>query len=243
MSPKHKREFIYLILSGIFITNALLGELIGGKLVRVGPATFSLGVISWPIVFIITDLINEYFGKDGVRRLTLFTVGLILYAFFIVFIGMNLPATDFSPVTDQNFNNVFGQSLWIIVGSIVAFLLSQLIDVLVFWLVRAHTQGRYLWLRATGSTAVSQLIDTFVVLGIAFYLPGVLGLLQAGQTAMTFDQYVETSASNYSYKLVIAILLTPLIYAGHGAIDKILGREADHLMSEAARSSLGQNQS
>jgi uncharacterized integral membrane protein (TIGR00697 family) len=241
MSPKHKREFIYLILSGIFITNALLGELLGGKLLRIGPATFSLGVISWPVVFIITDLINEYFGKDGVRRLTLFTVALIFYAFIIVFVGMQLPATEFSPVTDQNFNNVFGQSLWIIVGSIVAFLLSQLIDVLVFWMVHSRTGGRLLWLRATGSTAISQLIDTFVVLGIAFYLPGVLGLLQDGQTAMTFDQYLETSASNYSYKLVIAVLLTPLIYAGHGAIDKILGHEADHLMNEAARSSLSQN--
>lgn len=225
MSPKQKREFVYLILSGIFITNALLGELLGGKLVQVGPATFSLGVISWPIVFIITDLINEYFGKDGVRRLTFFTVGLILYTFAIITIGMNIPAASFSPVSDENFNNVFGQSSWIILGSICAFLISQLVDVLVFWMVHSRTKGRFLWLRATGSTAVSQLIDTFVVLGIAFYLPGVLGFVKSGQTAMSFEQYLQTSSSNYGYKLFIAIVLTPLIYAGHGIIEKALAKE------------------
>lgn len=238
MSPKQKREFIYLILSGIFITNAILGELIGGKLIQIGPATFSMGVIPWPVVFITTDLINEYFGRDGVRRLTLFTVALVLYAFAVLFIGMQIPAASFSPVKDESFNNVFGQSLWIIFGSIIAFMVSQLVDVFVFWMVRSKTQGRLLWLRATGSTAVSQLIDTFVIMGIAFYLPGLLGFLNQGQTPMTLEQYLLTSSSNYGYKLMIAVLLTPMIYAGHGVIDKILGREAEHLMDEAARSSL-----
>ncbi len=238
MSPKQKREFIYLILSGIFITNAILGELIGGKLIQIGPATFSMGVIPWPVVFITTDLINEYFGRDGVRRLTLFTVALVLYAFAVLFIGMQIPAASFSPVKDESFNNVFGQSLWIIFGSIIAFMVSQLVDVFVFWMVRSKTQGRLLWLRATGSTAVSQLIDTFVIMGIAFYLPGLLGFLNQGQAPMTLEQYLLTSSSNYGYKLMIAVLLTPMIYAGHGVIDKILGREAEHLMDEAARSSL-----
>lgn len=238
MSPKQKREFVYIILSGIFITNALLAEMIGGKLIRVGPATFSLGVIPWPVVFITTDLINEYFGKDGVRRLTLFTVGLVLYAFLVLYLGMIIPAVDFSPVRDESFNNVFGQSLWIIIASICAFLTSQLTDVFVFWLVRAKTEGRWLWLRATGSTAVSQLIDTFIVMGIAFYLPGVLGMLPEGRTAMTFEQYFVTSSSNYGYKLILAVLLTPLIYAGHAFIDKILGHEAEHMMDQAARHSL-----
>lgn len=238
MSPKQKREFIYLILSGIFITNALLGELLGGKLIQVGPASFSLGVISWPLVFIITDLINEYFGTDGVRRLTLFTVLLIVYTFAVIYIGMSIPATPFSPVSDENFGIVFGQSSWIILGSICAFLLSQLVDVFVFWAVRSRTKGRWLWLRATGSTAVSQLIDTFIVLGIAFYLPGVLGYLRPGQQAMSLDEYLLTSVSNYGYKLVIAVLLTPLIYAGHGLIDRSLGHEAEHLIDEAAKRSL-----
>ena len=164
MRANQKRELIYLALSGIFITNALLAEIIGGKLFQMGPyttfwgsfaPTFSLGVLPWPIVFLTTDLINEYFGKRGVRTLTYFTAILVLYAFVVLFLGMEIPAAPFSPVNDASYNNVFGQSLWIIFGSICAFLLSQLVDVFVFWVLRAKTEGRMLWLRATGSTAVS----------------------------------------------------------------------------------------
>lgn len=233
-----KREMVFLVLSGIFITNALLAELIGGKLIQAGPFTMSLGVIPWPVVFVTTDLINEYFGKDGVRRLSLFTALLVLYAFALLFIGMQIPAVGFSPVKDEAFNNVFGQSLWIIFGSIIAFLTSQLVDVFVFWLLRARTQGRLLWLRSTGSTAVSQLIDTFVIMGIAFYLPSVMELVPE-ERRITFAQFITTSGSNYSYKLMIAIAMTPVIYGAHSFIDNWLGRgEAEELMEEAAADSL-----
>ncbi len=249
MLKNRKRELVYLALSGIFITNALLAEIIGGKLFQLGPfetfwgssisPTFSLGVLPWPIVFLTTDLINEYFGKKGVRTLTFFTTFLVLYAFFVLFAGMEIPAASFSPVNDESYRNVFGQSMWIIFGSICAFLLSQLVDVFVFWMVRAKTQGRLLWLRATGSTAVSQLVDTFVIMGIAFYLPSALELVPP-ERRMNFDQYLLVSSSNYSYKLLIAILLTPAIYAGHSVIDRILGRgDSDQLIEKAAHESLG----
>lgn len=247
MRANQKRELVYLTLSGIFITNALLAEIIGGKLFQLGPfegfwgsvsPTFSLGVLPWPIVFLTTDLINEYFGKKGVRTLTLFTSALVLYAFLILFLGMEIPAAVFSPVKDESYNNVFGQSLWIIFGSICAFLLSQLVDVFVFWLVRSKTKGKMLWLRATGSTAVSQLIDTFVIMGIAFYIPSFFELVPP-ERRINFDQYILTSASNYSYKLIIAMALTPFIYLGHSVIDKILGdRESNDLMDKAAKESI-----
>ncbi len=238
MSSKQKRDLVYLVLSGVFITNALLAELIGGKLIQVGPFTMSLGVLPWPVVFLTTDLINEYFGKRGVRQLSLFTAGLVLYAFVILFIGIGIPAVGFSPVKDAAFANVFGQSLWIIVGSVIAFLLSQLIDVFVFWLLRAQTKGRLLWLRATGSTLVSQLVDTFVIIGIAFYLPSVLELVPLDRR-ITFDQFIVTAGSNYSYKVLIAIGLTPLIYAAHAAVDRWLGKEeSDRIIDEAAKHSL-----
>ena len=234
-----RRELVFLSLSGIFIANALLAELIGGKLIQAGPFVMSLGVIPWPVVFVTTDLINEYFGKDGVRRLSLFTAGLVLYAFAVLFIGMEIPAVDFSPVKDANYDNVFGQSLWIIFGSVIAFLVSQMVDVFVFWLLRARTEGRWLWLRATGSTAVSQLIDTFVILGIAFYLPSVLELVPV-ERRITFGQYLITSGSNYTYKLGIAIAMTPVIYAAHGLIDRWLGaHESQEMITEAAHESLG----
>jgi len=226
----HKRkELVFLILAGIFVANAVIAELIGGKLFTWGPFTMSIGELPWPVVFLTTDLVNEFFGKDGVKRLTLMTVALIVYTFVILYAGMMIPAASFSPVQDDVFQKVFGQSLWIIFGSLVAFIASQFVDVFVFWLVRARTEGRLLWLRSTGSTVVSQLIDTFVILGIAFYLPGKL----------TLDEYIHTSLSNYVYKLGIAIALTPLIYLGHNLIENFLGhQEAEALMEEAVEKSL-----
>lgn len=224
MNLNSKKDLVYLILAGLFVCNAILGEVLGGKLIQTGPYVMSLGVIPWPVVFITTDLINEYFGKPGVRRLTFLTVALILYAFVIIFAAIGIPAAGVSPVQDREFSIVFGQSLWIIVGSVVAFLVSQLTDVFVFWMFRDRTKGKHLWLRATGSTAVSQLIDTFIVLGIAFWLPGKLS---------TRD-YLGLSFTNYSYKLLIAVCLTPLIYIAHSAIDRYLGRQQSAELIESA---------
>jgi uncharacterized integral membrane protein (TIGR00697 family) len=222
-----RKDLVYLVLAGVFVCNAVLAELIGGKLFQVGPWVMSIGVLPWPVVFITTDLINEYFGRGGVRRLTFITVGLILYAFAVLFAAIRVPAAAISPVQDGPFSAVFGQSLWIIAGSVTAFALSQLVDVVVFWLLRDRTGGRHLWLRATGSTMVSQVIDTVVVLGIAFWLPG----------KITGQAFWGLALTSYSYKLLLALGLTPLIYAAHAAIDRYLGREAQGLIEEAARES------
>jgi uncharacterized integral membrane protein (TIGR00697 family) len=209
----NRKDLVYLILAGLFVANAILGEILGGKLIEAGGYIMSLGVIPWPVVFLTTDLINEYYGKSGVRRLTLVTVGLILYAFVVIFIAMGIPASSVSPVKDEAFNAVLGQSQWIIIGSVTAFAVSQLIDVAVFWLFREATGGKMLWLRATGSTAVSQLIDTFIVLGIGFWLPG----------KIPTSAFLNLAFTNYTYKFAIAVALTPLIYASHHAIDRYLG--------------------
>lgn len=212
MQDLTKKNKLYIILGGFFIANAILGELIGSKLIQIGPFGASIGVVPWPVVLIATDLINEYFGIEGVKRLTFLTAGLIIYVFVILFIVMQIPAASFSPVTDDQFNAVFGQSLWIIAGSLCAFLASQLIDVLVFWFFRKKTQGKLLWLRATGSTIVSQLFDSIVIIGIAFWLPGKV------QTS----EFINVALSNYSYKLAIAVGVTPLIYLAHNFIDRYL---------------------
>ncbi|MBM3761268.1 MAG: queuosine precursor transporter [Acidobacteria bacterium] len=213
MDLSNRKDLVYLILAGLFVANAILGEILGGKLIQAGGYIMSLGVIPWPVVFLTTDLINENYGPSGVRRLTLITVGLILYAFVIIFVAMGIPAASISPVRDEAFNAVLGQSQWIIAGSVTAFATSQLVDVAIFWLFRNATKGRFLWLRATGSTAVSQLIDTFVVLGIGFWLPGKI------QTS----DFLNLAFTNYTYKFGIAIALTPLIYASHHAIERYLG--------------------
>ena len=230
MEAQTRRDVVYLALAGFFVTNAILGELTGGKLFALGPFTLSIGVIPWPVVFIATDLINEYFGRDGVRRLTFMTIALIVYAFVVLFAAMQVPAASFSPVTDVQFQAVFGQSLWIIAGSVTAFALSQLVDVTIFWLVRHKTGGRYLWLRATGSTVISQLIDSFVIIAIAFWLPG----------KVKTTEFLTVAASNYSFKLLIALGVTPLLYAGHAMIDRFLGLdEAHRLVEQTARTNEG----
>jgi uncharacterized integral membrane protein (TIGR00697 family) len=213
-------------LAAFFITDAVLAEVIGGKLFTLGPFTMSIGVLPWPVVFIATDLINEYFGREGVKKITLMTLGLISYAYIILFASIQVPAASFSPVTDAQYQAVFGQSLWIIAGSMVAFATSQLVDVAIFWLVRHRTGGKYLWLRATGSTVISQLIDSFVIIGIAFWLPG----------KVKTSEFLTVAASNYSYKLLIAIAVTPLLYAGHSLIDRFLGEQQAHeLIEDTAR--------
>jgi uncharacterized integral membrane protein (TIGR00697 family) len=227
---KSKREFIYIILAGIFITNAVVAELIGSKLIQIGPFIMSIGIIPWPIVFLTTDLINEYYGKEGVKKLSLITASLIAYAFIILLLAIKVPAAiGISTVTDAQFYAVFGQSLWIIIGSIVAFITSQFIDVFIFWLLRNKTGGKMIWLRSTGSTVVSQLIDTFVILGIAFWLPG----------KMTTTVFLNAAFTGYTFKLIIAIILTPLIYLGHNLIEKYLGTEESHkIIKHVAEESL-----
>jgi queuosine precursor transporter len=211
-----KKDIIYVVLAGIFITNALVAELIGGKLIYIGNNVMSLGILPWPIVFITTDLINEYFGEKGVKKLSLITAVLIAYTFILLLIGLNIPAVKGDGlITDDQFGAVFGQSMWIIVGSITAFLVSQLIDVTLFHFLKNRTGKKMLWLRSTGSTVISQLFDSFIVLGIAFWLPG----------KINSETFVASAFTGYSVKLLIAIGLTPLIYLGHYLIDNYLGAE------------------
>ena len=207
---KSKKDTVYVVLAGIFITNAVVAELIGGKLIDVGPAVMSIGILPWPIVFVTTDLINEYFGEKGVRRLSVITASLIAYTFFVLYFAMKIPSTGISSVSTSQFNAVFGQSQLIIVGSIIAFLVSQLIDVSIFHFFKRRTGNKMIWLRSTGSTVISQLFDSFIVLGIAFWLPGIMDTKTFFLSAMT----------GYTVKLAIAVLMTPLIYLGHSLIEK-----------------------
>lgn len=254
---EQKKNRLFIVLCGIFLTNALLAEMIGTKIfsaeatVGLDPAHINImgflmdfnltaGVIIWPIVFVTTDLINEYFGKPGVKRISYLTAMLIAYSFVVIFLTIELPPAQWwldanSKDAEGNsfninfaFSKIFGQGLRIIVGSLTAFLLGQLVDVFVFQRLRKLTGSKMLWLRATGSTLVSQFVDSFVVLFIAFY--GVF----------SNTQIIAIGITNYIYKFVIAIALTPLIYLGHSLIDKYLGKEnAGKVMEEAAQKSKG----
>ncbi len=257
---KDKRQILFLILAGVFLSNALLAEMIGVKIfsaestLGLAPANINIlgftldfnltaGVVIWPVVFITTDIINEYFGKKGVRRVSVLAVGCIAYAFLMIFIVTKLdPAAFWLDVNSKDvsgnpfdinfaFNKVYIQGLGIIVGSLVAFLIGQFLDVYVFQKLRRITGEKRIWLRATGSTLISQLIDSFVVLTIAFYI------LAPSESRWPFAQVVSVGIINYIYKFAVAVLLTPVIYLGHSLIDKYLGMDlADQLKDEAAAS-------
>jgi uncharacterized integral membrane protein (TIGR00697 family) len=215
---RSKKDTVYVILAGIFITNAVVAELIGGKLIYVGSAVMSVGILPWPIVFVTTDLINEYFGEKGVRKLSLLTASLIGYCFALLYVAIRIPtAAGISPVSDTQFLAVFGQSQWIIVGSITAFLVSQLIDVTLFHFLKNKTGNKMIWLRSTGSTAISQLFDSFIVLGIAFWATGI----------MTTEVFIQSAFTGYFVKLIIAIAMTPIIYLGHYLIGNYLAKDND----------------
>jgi len=233
MLYKNKRDFLFVILVGFFITNALVAEMIGGKLIDIGmsfkPDIFimSVGILPWPIVFLTTDMMNEYYGKSVVRKLSMITACLIAYAFIVLFFAMQIPSIQNSPVGDSAFSQVFGQSMWIIIGSITAFIISQLIDIFVFWAIRQKTGKGMIWMRATGSTVVSQLFDTFIVGGIGLWLPS---QLFPEKYHVTTDLFLQAFLTGYSVKLLIALLLIPLIYLVHYLIDKYMGEDESNKM-------------
>jgi len=230
MNLNSRKDIVFLILAGFFITNAIVAELIGGKLVTFfGTFTQSIGIVLWPVVFIVTDLVNEYYGQKGVRKLSYITVALIAFTFVILFICMQIPATGFSPVSDEHFKKVFGQSMYIIIGSICAFIVSQLVDSTIFWMLRERTGKNMIWLRSTGSTVISQLVDTFIVQFIAFVVPGV----------WTFGEFTRNASFGYAFKLMVAVAIIPLIYLVHFLVDRYLGKEtSDEMIKHTAEQNL-----
>ena len=216
-------------------------QLIGGWVLDFN---LTAGVVIWPVVFITTDIINEYFGRSGVKRISYMTVVFIAYIYLVIIFVIRLEPAQFwldvnSTDADGNYFNInfafrkiFGQGAAIIVASMVAFLIGQLLDVLVFHRLRRITGQKHIWFRATGSTLVSQLVDSFVVLSVAFYF------LQPEETRWTWTQVVSVGMINYIYKFGIAILITPLLYVAHYLIDGYLGKElSEQMMEEAAASS------
>jgi hypothetical protein len=259
-----KTTRLWTLMAGFFVANALVAEFMGVKLFSLEKTlgfvpvdwsflgqsglsfTLTAGVLLWPVVFVMTDLMNEYFGPRGVRMISYLTAGLIAYGFVMLYFAMGLEPADFwrtahikpslSPeaqaalrleVGDYNtaYSVVFGQSLWIIIGSLFAFLVSQIVDVAVFHRIKARTGEGKLWLRATGSTLVSQFLDSFVVVFIALYI---------GQQ-LPFVMVLAISIMNYLYKGLVALIMTPVIYAVHHAIDGYLGPDLAAEMKRVAQ--------
>ncbi len=250
LKPDRKTK-LFILLGSFFVTNAIIAEFIGAKIFSLentlGIKKFDIsilgldhlsfeltcGVILWPVVFIMTDIINEYYGKDGVRRLSYIAAGMIAYAFVMVYLSIGASPAEWwidsgkasgNANMQSAFSGVFGQGLWIIIGSLVAFLVGQLVDVYVFHWLKTSSGEKYLWLRSTGSTLVSQLIDSFVVLFIAFYIGN----------NWSMSQVLAIGLMNYIYKFTVAVLMTPVIYLLHNKIDQYLGKDlSDKLVKSA----------
>ncbi|MFT3903294.1 MAG: queuosine precursor transporter [Niabella sp.] len=245
---------LYILLGSFFVANAIVAEVIGVKLfslertLGLAPVDFNIlgnhfsfnltaGVLLWPVVFIMTDIINEYYGIRGIRFLSLLAAGLIAYTFVMFQAAIQLTPADFwagnyakqgISNADDAYRVVLGQGSWIIVGSLGAFLFGQIIDVLVFHGIKKSTGEKAIWLRATGSTLVSQLIDSFVVLFIAFYIGPRVSANQGEPWPLKL--VLSICIGNYIYKFIVAIISTPLIYLAHGIIERYLGHDTARQM-------------
>ncbi len=253
LSLSSRKDTLYLFLCGLFLTNAIIAEIIGPKIFSVEgtlgfpPAQISLlgytldfnmsaGVLNWPFVFVTSDIINEYFGYKGVKRISYLTAGFISYSFVLLYAATLLPPAQFwldlnsvdpkgNPLQiNEAFGMIFRQGLGIILGSLVAFLFGQIMDALVFRFLRRWTKNKFIWLRATGSTLVSQFIDSFIVIFIAFFVFG----------NWSFTQIIAVGSVNYLYKFAVAIAMTPLLYFAHFTIDWYLGKERSQEMIQEA---------
>ena len=243
---------LFVALTAFFVGNAIVAEFVGVKIFalestlglppfgwnlfgQTGSLSFTAGVLVWPIVFIMTDVINEYFGRRGVRIISFAAAGMISYAFLFAYAAIHLAPAEWwvgvnaehgVPDMQAAYATVFGQGLWTIGGSLVAFLVGQMIDVAIFRRIRERTGERWIWLRATGSTAFSQFVDSFVVLYIAFVL---------GPQQWPTSLFLAVGTLNYAYKMLAAIALIPLLYLMRAGIHHYLGRaRADELREQAA---------
>ncbi len=205
------RERLYIVLAAIFLTALIVADVTAGKFFSVGGLAISVGVIPFPITFILTDVVNEYYGRRGARFLTYMGMSMLVFAFAIIYVARLLPVAALSPIPQAPFDAVFGQSFRFFSGSLVAYTLGQLTDIYAFQFYKRLTHNKHLWLRATGSTAISQIIDTSVVTSVALF------------GTMAFKDIAAVIGVSYVYKMVAAILLTPLCYLAHEILTDRLG--------------------
>jgi queuosine precursor transporter len=216
-----KRHKLFLVLAGIFTTCLVVGDIIGGKLIQWHmfglEFTTTVGMVPFPVTFLLTDVLNEFYGQRAARFITVVGFGMAVLSFSFIFLSAAVPfapfthAPDWTGVNEASFNNVFLGSMRMIFASLCAYLVSQFVDIGVFHLLKRKTSGKLLWLRATGSTAVSQLIDTITINFVAWS-----GMMSVGKI-------LNIIYSAYGLKLLIAVGLTPLIYLCHSLVERGLG--------------------
>ncbi|MEX2081241.1 MAG: queuosine precursor transporter [Dehalococcoidia bacterium] len=215
------RTRLYVWLAAFFVTCLVMANVLGVKLFEFSlslgplgsiPVRHTIGMLPFPITFLLTDLLNEYYGKRATRRVAYIALAMAALAAVLTWLARQFPILEGVPgtATRDSFENIFGASALMQIASIIAFFVGSMLDIWVFGLFKRLTGGRFVWLRATGSTVISQLFDSLVITYTFFVT---LQVLTGGQPA-TIGFVLETAATGYILKFVIAVLLTPLIYLG-----------------------------
>jgi queuosine precursor transporter len=248
---RDKPTRLFIILGGFFIANAMIAEVIGVKIFSLEDtlhmpkfnfslfgqtgltADLSVGVLPWPVVFIMTDIINEYYGVKGVRFLSFLTAAFIAIAFLVFYISIHTAPASWwvesqtakgVPDMQAAYTQILGQGMSIILASLSAFVIGQITDATVFKRIKQFTGEKKIWMRATMSTLVSQLIDTLVVSYLYLYI----------SQGFPFARVTGIAMVGYSYKFLVAVLATPLVYWVHSLIEGYLGKEKAAEMKKAA---------
>jgi queuosine precursor transporter len=222
-----KQQQLYSYLSAVFVAALLLGDLTGGKAFGVEFRVFglhysqpvSVGLFSFPITFLLTDIVNEFYGTKGARFLTMLGMWMAVFAFVVLNVSQLPRAEPNSFFTDGEFSKVFGVGSKLFVASIIAYLCGQFLDIQVFAFWKTLTQSRHLWLRATGSTIVSQVVDTFVINYLFWYVFPSVGSAEPRPLGWVTSKAV----GEYVIKFIVAVGLTPAVYGLHELLVRKLG--------------------
>lgn len=233
MRAEHK---LFVCLTAVFVSCLLLGDVIGGKTIPTftiaghdfGP--ISVGIIPFPVTFLLTDVVNDFYGRKGARFLTLVGFAMAVLAWLILQISNGLPPHESTYFTQAEFNKIFGGSAQLFVASMIAYLIGQFLDIQVFQFWKALTQSKHLWLRATGSTLLSQIIDT-VTINVIFWTWTVAGdptsFLGKMSSSERWAWIFAKIGREYLIKVFVAILLTPVVYMIHNGIIRWLHIEPE----------------
>lgn len=208
MDPTKRKEAetIFLVLAGLFVAALVTANLIFQKFFSWDPFGFyefriSVGVIPYPVTFLVTDIISEVYGRKRANKVVLAGLFASVFMLLIIIVANIAPATEWSPVSDGEFQHVFGFTFIAVAASMAAYLLAQFFDVQIFHFWKRVTKGKYLWFRNNASTFSSQFIDTFTVL-----------LLLCTFGAIEWYLFWGLLWNGFLFKVMFALLDTPVIY-------------------------------
>jgi uncharacterized integral membrane protein (TIGR00697 family) len=218
----NRSQQVYVCMAAIFVICLVMADLTGAMLFSFDlplffvpnggkiPVLLSAGIIPFPVTFLLTDLLNEFYGPKNARFITWVGFAMCFLVFGLLWIDQRLPLDAGTFISKPVFNTIATQYGGMFVASVTAYLLGQMLDIQIFQWIRTRSGHRFIWLRATGSTLISQLFDSLIVTFIAF----------SGQ--MAIDNILHLALSNYVWKFIIALCITPLLYLGHGLLHRLL---------------------